>query len=99
MEPFLISRWRRLHVLLLFRGERVSSACSCLSEGPRLDREVGFMCTEQKEIAKDAKKASSLVPAYLYLLGLLLAESHSDLELGLFINVHCRRWLGSSRKD
>lgn len=45
------------------------------------------------------RKGRPLVPAYLYLHGLLLAESHSDLELGLFINVHCRRWLGSSRKD
>lgn len=49
--------------------------------------------------SKDAKEGSSLVPAYLYLHGVLLAEGHSDLELGLFINVHCRRWLGSSRKD
>lgn len=49
--------------------------------------------------AKDAKEGSSLVPAYLYLLGFLLAESHSDLELGVFINIHCRRWLGSSRSD
>lgn len=74
----------------------MSSTVHAAVSGP--SREVGFS-EERCYRAKDAKEGSSLVPAYLYLHGLLLAESHSDLELGLFINVHCRRWLGSSRKD
>lgn len=50
--------------------------------------------------AKDVKEQHSLVvPTCLYLCGLLLAERQGDLELGLFIDVHCGRWLGSSKKD
>lgn len=40
----------------------------------------------------------SPLPVYLYLLGLLLTDTQSNLELGLFIHLHSRRWLGSSRK-
>lgn len=29
----------------------------------------------------------------MYLVGLLFAEAHSDLELGLLIDIHSRRWL------
>lgn len=29
----------------------------------------------------------------MYLVGLLFAEAHSDLELGLLIDIHLRRWL------
>lgn len=41
---------------------------------------------------KNAKVAASL-PVYMYLVGLLFAEAHSDLELGLLIDIHSRRWL------
>lgn len=50
------------------------------------------------ERAAGDKKKDSLLPGYLYLLGLLLTDTQSNLELGLFVHLHGRRWLGSSRK-
>lgn len=44
------------------------------------------------------QKKYSPLPVYLYLLGLLLTDTQSNLELGLFIHLHGRRWLGSSSK-
>lgn len=44
------------------------------------------------------RRKRSLLPAYLYLLGLLLTDTQSKLELGLVVHLHSRRWLGSSRE-
>lgn len=49
-------------------------------------------CLNQGTKKKNAKVAASL-PVYMYLVGLLFAEAHSDLELGLLIDIHSRRWL------
>lgn len=50
-------------------------------------------CKEQQE----TKEQYFLLPVYLYLLGILLTDTQSNLELGLFIHLHGRRWLGSNR--
>lgn len=39
------------------------------------------------------QKVAASLPVYMYLVGLLFAEAHSDLELGLLIDIHLRRWL------
>lgn len=51
-------------------------------------------CKEQQE----KKEQYSLLPVFLYLLGILLTDTQSNLELGLFIHLHGGRWLGSSRE-
>lgn len=51
-------------------------------------------------VRQDVKgTATPAFSMYLYLLGLLLAQIQGDLELRLFVNLHCRRRLGSSSKD
>lgn len=52
-------------------------------------------CKEQQE--QEMKEQYFLPPVYLYLLGILLTDTQSNLELGLFIHLHSRRWLGSNR--
>ncbi len=74
--------------MLLYRGEEREFCMQLFLRGPV---RLVSVCTATGDVLEDAKEGSSLVPGYLYLLGLLFAESHSDLELGLFINVHCRR--------
>lgn len=61
---------------------------------------VLMSCPSQSVSVKSSRRhrKASLLPGYLYLLGLLLTDTQSNLELGLFIHLHGRRWLGSSRK-
>lgn len=49
---------------------------------------------------KSNRRRRNRIPCclYLYLLGILLTDAQSNLELGLFIHLHGRRWLGSSRE-
>lgn len=70
--------------------------------GPRQAGEVGFSVQSHSRCGtghtmQKGTATPPLMAAYLYLLGLLLAERHSDLQLGLFINIQCRGWLRSSR--
>lgn len=58
-----------------------------------------LVVAEQPVKCCKTKADLSQIQVYLYLLGFLLAEFHCELELSLFINVHCGRLLESSRND